>query len=122
VTGLGLVTPLGVGLDNVWSSLLASNSAVTRITAANFPAISALDLPSKVCAPLPATFSLNDYVPASLQPSTSPFIHYALTAAHLALADSNYAPTTAQQLERTGVCIGSGIGSVEEPVRGLNYI
>jgi len=116
VTGLGLVTPLGIGLKNVWSSLLASNSAVTRITAANFPAISALDLPSKVCAPLPATFSLNDYVPASLQPSTSPFIHYALTAAHLALADSNYAPTTVQQLERTGVCIGSGIGSVEEPV------
>ena len=115
MTGLGLVTPLGVGLENVWSSLLASHTALTRITADNFPAIAALDLPSKVCAPLP-DFTLTDYVPASLLPSTSPFIHYAMTAAHLALADAKYAPSTDEQLERTGVCIGSGIGSVEEPV------
>ena len=114
VTGIGLVCPLGVGVDAVWSALLGCQSALTAVTAGSFPLIHALDLPSRVIAPLPASFSTDAFVAPSLRSSTSPFIHYALAAAQLALEDSRYSPASAAERERVGVCIGSGIGCVEE--------
>ena len=113
VTGVGLVTPLGVGVAEVWPALLAGRSALAAVTPSNFPSIACLDLPSKVVAPLPPS-AVDRFVPPSLRSSTSPFIHYALAAASLALTDADYHPTSPTSLDRTGVCIGSGIGSVED--------
>ena len=113
VTGVGLVTPLGVGVGEVWPALLAGRSALTAVTSSNFPSIAALELPSRVVAPLPPS-CVEPFIPPTLRSSTSPFIHYALAAASLALTDSAYRPSTPRALDRSGVCIGSGIGSVEE--------
>ena len=116
VTGIGLVTPLGLGVEAAWSRLLASGSGLTAVTADNFPAIAALDLPSRVVAPLPSPFPLDEFVPRTVLSSTSPFIHYALAASALAIADSGLDPSSLSPsaLDRIGVCIGSGIGCVEE--------
>ncbi|MEZ5849248.1 MAG: beta-ketoacyl-ACP synthase II [Hyphomicrobiaceae bacterium] len=113
VTGLGLVTPLGCGLDATWSALLAGKSGARRV--AEFEVS---DLPSQIACFVPrgdgsnGTFNPDQWMEPKEQRKVDDFIVYAMAAADQAIADSGYAPKTKEQQERTGVLIGSGIGGL----------
>jgi 3-oxoacyl-[acyl-carrier-protein] synthase II len=118
VTGLGVVSPLGCGWKHVWKQLINGQTGIQTITRAD---IMKLDLPSKIAATIPIgneqyQYNIDRYVPKTLQQSTSPFIHYAIASSTLALQDANIDTSimNEEQKQRIGVCIGSGIGSVED--------
>jgi 3-oxoacyl-[acyl-carrier-protein] synthase II len=116
VTGLGIVSPLGVGVENVWRQILAGRSGIAGIQSFDVS-----DLPAKIAGQVPlgdtasGLFNADDYVPPKEQKKMDTFIMYAIAAAHEAVADSGWAPATDEERERTGVMVGSGIG-------GLNSI
>ncbi len=113
VTGLGLVTPLGCGVDATWSALLAGKSGARRV--AEFDVS---DLPSQIACFIPrgdgtnGSFNPDQWMEPKEQRKVDDFIVYAMAAADQAMADSGYAPKTKEQQERTGVLIGSGIGGL----------
>ncbi|MBL8690548.1 MAG: beta-ketoacyl-ACP synthase II [Rhodospirillaceae bacterium] len=113
VTGLGLVTPLGVGVENVWSKLLNSESGIRAIQSFDVS-----DLPAKVAAQLPrgetkdGNFNADDWVEPKEQRRMDPFIVYAMAAAQQAIEDAGAKPKTEEEKERSGVMIGSGIGGL----------
>ena len=113
VTGLGLVTPLGVGVEHNWSKLLKSESGIRAIQSFDVS-----DLPAKVAAQLPrgetkdGNFNADDWVEPKEQRRMDPFIVYAMAAAQQAIDDSGAKPKTEEEKERSGVMIGSGIGGL----------
>lgn len=112
VTGLGLVTPLGCGVDATWNALIASKSGIGRITR-----FDTSDLPCQIAGEVPygteaGQFNIDDWVPTKEQKKMDIFIHYALAAAIQAVEDSGYVAETEEQQHRTGVMIGSGIGGL----------
>ena len=114
VTGLGLVTPLGSGVEPVWRRLIDGRSGLRAIQ--NFDTS---DLPSKIAGQVPhgetaeGDFNLDDYVTPQERRRTDPFIVFGLAAADQAVADAEWRPDDAESLERTGVMIGSGIGGLQ---------
>lgn len=113
VTGMGLVTPLGIGLDNVWSRLIESESGIRTIQSFDVS-----DLPSRIAGQVPrgdreaGLFNADDWVPPKEQRRMDEFIVYALAAAAQAVEDSGWQPENEEECERTGVMIGSGIGGL----------
>ncbi|HXE15930.1 MAG TPA: beta-ketoacyl-ACP synthase II [Stellaceae bacterium] len=113
VTGMGLVTPLGVGVGNVWQRLLASQSGIKAIQDFDVS-----DLTAKIAGQVPrgdtasGLFNADDYVPPKDQRKMDDFIIYAMAAAQEAVADAGWTPTDEEARERTGVMIGSGIGGL----------
>ena len=113
VTGMGLVTPLGVGVERNWKSLVAGRSGVRAIQSFDVS-----DLPVKIAAQVPlgetadGLFNADDWVPPKEQRRMDGFIVFALTAAAQAIEDAGWTPTEAEACERTGVMIGSGIGGL----------
>ncbi|WP_426111736.1 beta-ketoacyl-ACP synthase II [Pseudomonas sp. DSP3-2-2] len=122
VTGMGLVTPLGCGVEPVWQRLLAGRSGIVRL-----PEEVVADLPGKVGGRVPlladdaeAGFDADWAVPAKEQKKMDRFILFALAAAKQAIAQAGWAPETLHAQERTATIIGSGIGgfvSIAEAVR-----
>ena len=116
VTGLGIISPLGVGVENVWRQILAGRSGISGIQSFDVS-----DLPAKIAGQVPrgdtasGSFNADDYVPPKEQKKMDMFIVFAIAAAHEAVADSGWVPHDDEARERTGVMVGSGIG-------GLNYI
>jgi 3-oxoacyl-[acyl-carrier-protein] synthase II len=113
VTGIGLVTPLGIGLDHVWKRLIEGESGVRAIQSFDVS-----DLPSRIAGQVPrgdresGLFNADDWVAPKDQRRMDEFIVYALAAAAQAVADSGWQPESEEQRERTGVMIGSGIGGL----------
>ncbi len=112
VTGLGAVTPLGVGVSRVWSKLLAGESGVRRIRR-----FETEDLPVRIAGLVPRSTTEGDldvsaHVAPKEQRRMGDFILYALAAAREALSDAGWMPSDETDLERTGVSIGSGIGGL----------
>jgi 3-oxoacyl-[acyl-carrier-protein] synthase II len=113
VTGLGLVTPLASGVEATWSALLAGKSGARRITE-----FEAADLPCQIACFVPrgdgsdGTFNADRHMEPKEQRKVDDFIVYAMGAADQALADAGWSPGTADEQERTGVLIGSGIGGL----------
>jgi 3-oxoacyl-[acyl-carrier-protein] synthase II len=113
VTGLGLVTPLGVGVETVWQRLIAGQSGIRAIQSFDVS-----DLPAKVAGQVPrgetasGAFNADDWVPPKEQRKMDEFIVYALAAADQAVADADWKPESEEERERTGVMIGSGIGGL----------
>jgi 3-oxoacyl-[acyl-carrier-protein] synthase II len=112
VTGIGLVTPLGANADLTWKKLLASQSGLRHITRFNADA-----LPAKVAAQVPEKgeeggFDPEQYINPKDIKKMDRFIWYGIGAAEQALADAGWNPTEQEDLERTGVMIGSGIGGL----------
>src|SRR4051794_30064910 len=113
ITGMGLVSPLGIGLENVWGRLLAGESGIRAIQS-----FDVADLPSRVAAQVPrgdrasGLFNADDWVPPKDQRRMDQFIVYAMGAAVQAVEDSGWQPTDEEECERTGVMIGSGIGGL----------
>ncbi|TPX45834.1 hypothetical protein SeLEV6574_g03617 [Synchytrium endobioticum] len=124
VTGLGLVTPVGVGAQHAWTRLLAGKCGIVSLKGQTHSSTCAKydDLPSQVAGLVPVHadgikhgfWRVEDWMPRSDEKKTAPFIHYAVAAAHQALEDAGWKAETDEQKVRTGVCIGSGIGSIEE--------
>ncbi|KAI0128940.1 thiolase-like protein [Xylariales sp. AK1849] len=119
VTGLGAITPLGVGVRLSWSRLLAGHSGVVSV-AGSAPQAKWGDLPSTVAGVIPKGNGIDgrwrpsEWLTPSEQRRTSTFTQYAMAAAAEALKDAGWAPRRQEQLEATGVCLGSGIGNLEE--------
>jgi 3-oxoacyl-[acyl-carrier-protein] synthase II len=113
VTGIGLVTPLGVGTDNNWRRLIAGESGLRAIQSFDVS-----DLPAKIAGQVPrgsteeGLFNTDDWVPPKDQKKMDLFIVYAIGAAVQAVEDSGWQPQDDEGRERTGVMIGSGIGGL----------
>jgi 3-oxoacyl-[acyl-carrier-protein] synthase II len=113
VTGIGLVTPLGVGTDTNWRRLLAGESGLRAIQSFDVS-----DLPAKIAGQVPrgstegGLFNTDDWVPPKDQKKMDLFIVYAMGAAVQAIEDSGWKPQDDEGCERTGVMIGSGIGGL----------
>ena len=139
VTGLGAITPLGVGVRRTWQRLLASESGLVSLAGrGNDPVEQAQwrDLTSTVAgivpteppspspsSPPPATKGSEDHdgiwrpadwLDASDQRRMSTFAQYAAAAAEMAMRDAGWNPTTHDEQDMTGVCLGSGIGNLHD--------
>ena len=123
VTGMGLVTPMGVGLDHNWRRLTNGESGAARIQGFDVS-----DLPAKIAAPVPrgdgsdGTFNPDNYVSAKDQRRIDDFIVYGLSAATEAVKDSGWKPDDVEDQERTGVMIGSGIGGLQTIYEGSKLL
>jgi 3-oxoacyl-[acyl-carrier-protein] synthase II len=105
VTGLGLVSPLGIGNDENWNALVAGRSGVgpiTRFDASGFACRIAGEVKG---------FDPSLYVEKKEIKKMDTFIHYAMAAAQFAMQDSAL-PVTDENRERIAVVIGSGIGGL----------
>jgi 3-oxoacyl-[acyl-carrier-protein] synthase II len=110
---MGLVTPLGVGLEQNWCSLTRGESGIRAIES-----FEVSDLPSKIAGQVPrgdtasGLFNADDWVPPKDQRRMDGFIVFALAAAAQAVDDAGWLPNSEEACERTGVMIGSGIGGL----------
>ena len=112
VTGMGLVTPLGCGVETSWERLLKSQSGIGPIT--HFDPSS---LPARIAGQVPrgtgaGEFDADQYISPKEQKKMDTFIHFAIGAAEQAVEDSGWKPEDDEARERTGVLIGSGIGGL----------
>ncbi len=116
VTGLGMVSPLGVGVDHNWARLTKGESGIEKITE-----FDASDISSQIAGHVPKTddpdpkdgaFNADLFVEPKEQRKMDKFIHFAMAAAAEAMADSGYVADTTEKAERSGVLIGSGIGGL----------
>jgi 3-oxoacyl-[acyl-carrier-protein] synthase II len=105
VTGLGVVSPVGIGYQNAWNNLIAGQSGITRITKFD-PTPFASQIAGEVKG-----FNAEDYIPAKDARRMDTFIQYGLAAGLEAFKDSGLEVTEANA-ERIGVTIGSGIGGL----------
>ncbi|MBV8120125.1 MAG: beta-ketoacyl-ACP synthase II [Alphaproteobacteria bacterium] len=119
VTGMGLVTPLGVGLERNWQRLLSGASGISAIRSFDVS-----DLPARIAAQVPrgdtafGLFNADDWVPPKDQRKMDGFIVFALAAAAQAVEDAEWMPEDEEARERTGVLIGSGIGGLSGITEG----
>ena len=113
VTGLGLLSPFGMGVDHSWRELLSGRSACRRITEFEVG-----DLPAKIAHIIPrgdgsdGTFNPESVLEPKELRKIGDFILYGIAAADEALADSGWKPQTEEERCATGVMIGSGIGGI----------
>ena len=114
ITGLGLVTPLGCGVEASWSRLLQGHSGARRIEE-----FEVSDLACQIGCFVPrgplseGKFDPNDWMEPKEQRKVDDFIIFAMGAADQALQDAGWKTDTQDKQERTGVLIGSGIGGLD---------
>ncbi|MBI3802276.1 MAG: beta-ketoacyl-ACP synthase II [Nitrospirae bacterium] len=106
VTGLGAITPLGIGVEKTWKALCAGESGVDRITR-----FDPTDYPCQIAAQV-NDFAPADFIDAKEIKKMDTFIHYAVAAAQMAMDDSGL-KVTPENAERIGVYVGSGIGGLQ---------
>ena len=113
VTGLGMVSPLGCGVDATWKRILNSESGARRIETFDVS-----DLPSRIACQVPRgdgsndTFNPDQWMEPKDQRKVDDFIIFAMAAARQALDDANWHPSTEEDRCATGTMIGSGIGGL----------
>ncbi|MDB5508370.1 MAG: 3-oxoacyl-[acyl-carrier-protein] synthase [Hyphomicrobiales bacterium] len=113
VTGLGLVTPLGCGVEASWSRLLAGQNGANRVE--NFDVS---DIACQIACQIPrgdgsdGTFNPDQWMEPKEQRKVDDFIIFAVSAATQALRDAGWAPKSYEDQTSTGVLIGSGIGGL----------
>ncbi|MBR0935493.1 beta-ketoacyl-ACP synthase II [Bradyrhizobium jicamae] len=113
VTGLGMVTPLGCGVEATWARILAGESGAKKIDTFDVS-----DLPSQIACPVPrgdgsnGTFNPDQWMEPKDQRKVDDFIIFAMCAAKQALDDANWHPETEEDKCATGTLIGSGIGGL----------
>jgi 3-oxoacyl-[acyl-carrier-protein] synthase II len=113
VTGLGMVTPLGCGVEPTWSRILNGQSGAKRIDTFDIS-----DLPCKIGCLVPRgdgtkdSFNPDQWMEPKDQRKVDDFIIFAMAAARQALDDANWHPSTEEERCATGTLIGSGIGGL----------
>lgn len=105
VTGIGLVSPLGVGTEETWRGLLEGKSGIGPITQ-----FDASQYPARIAGEVRG-FDAADFVERKEIKKSDRFIHLALAASQFALEDSGF-EIDETNAERVGVIIGSGIGGL----------
>ncbi|AZO33312.1 beta-ketoacyl-[acyl-carrier-protein] synthase II [Mesorhizobium sp. M2A.F.Ca.ET.037.01.1.1] len=114
VTGLGLLSPFGMGVEHSWRELLSGRSACRRVTEFEVD-----DLACKIAHIIPrgdgsnGTFNPEAVLEPKELRKIGDFILYGIAAADEALADSGWKPETHVDQCATGVLIGSGIGGID---------
>ena len=109
VTGLGIVCPIGNGVEEAWSNLLAGKSGIARISRFD-PEDEKLPISCHIAGELKG-FSIEDYIPAKEARHMDLFIHYGIAAGAQAFRDSGIVVNDGNS-EQMGVNIGSGIGGL----------
>jgi 3-oxoacyl-[acyl-carrier-protein] synthase II len=114
VTGLGMVTPLGAGVDTTWKNILEGKSGAGKIEK-----FEVSDLPCKIASQVKrgdgtnGTFNADQWMEPKEQRKVDDFIIFSVAAATQALKDAGWEPKSEKDQDRTGVLIGSGIGGIE---------
>src|SRR4249919_3207800 len=114
VTGLGMVTPLGCGVEPTWKRLLRGESSAKKIDSFDVS-----DIACKIACEIPrgdgtnATFNPDQWMEPKEQRKVDEFILFAMCAARQALDDAGWRPKSYDEQTTTGVLIGSGIGGIE---------
>ena len=114
VTGMGIASPLGLGVENVWKRLVAGESGISAIQS-----FDVTDLAAKIGGQVPVgakedgKLTLSDWIPVKDQKKMDRFIHLGVVAAIEAVEDSGWLPTSDEDQFATGVMIGSGIGGLQ---------
>ena len=116
VTGLGMVTPLGSGVDHNWSEITAGKSGLSKIDNFDVSDISCRIAGQVPGADQPGGLNLDDWIDPREQRKQDRFIQLGLAAACQAVEDSGWKPDDREAQNRTGVMIGSGIGGLESIV------
>ena len=105
ITGLGIVSPVGIGVAQAWQNIVAGQSGITRITKFD-PSAFVCQIAGEV-----KNFDIAQYISAKDARRMDTFIHYGMAAGIEAFKDSGI-EVTEQNAERIGVNIGSGIGGL----------
>jgi 3-oxoacyl-[acyl-carrier-protein] synthase II len=114
VTGMGMVTPLGCGVEHTWARLIAGESGAKAIDTFDVS-----DITCKIAGVIPigdgtnGTYNPDQWMEPKEQRKVDKFIVYAMCAAKQALEHAGWKPTTPDEQNTTGVMIGAGIGGVE---------
>jgi len=112
VTGLGMVTPLGDGVETNWERIIGGDSGIAAIRSFDVS-----DIPAKIGGQVPlgdaeGLFNPNNTVNPRERRRMDDFIVFGMAAADEAIKDSGWIPQTEEAQCRTGVTIGSGIGGL----------
>src|SRR6516165_4213698 len=113
VTGMGMVTPLGCGVEATWRRLIAGESGARKVDTFDVS-----DLPARIACMIPrgdgsnGTYNPADWVEPKEQRKVDDFIAYAMCAAAQAIEDAGCTPKTYEEQIAIGVMIGSGIGGI----------
>ncbi|MFQ5328385.1 MAG: beta-ketoacyl-ACP synthase II [Thermodesulfobacteriota bacterium] len=105
VTGLGIISPLGIGIEKSWGELIEGRSGIGEITR-----FDASEFSVKIAGEV-SNFSASDYIGRKEIKKMDLFIQYAVAAAKMAVDDAGL-EITEENAERVGVYIGSGIGGL----------
>ena len=114
VTGMGMVCPLGLGVEHVWKRLIAGESGISAIQS-----FDTKDLPARIAGQVPSGtretggLDLAEWIPVKDQKKMDRFIQLAIVAATEAVEDSGWRPEDEDGRCATGVMIGSGIGGLQ---------
>ena len=115
VTGLGLLTPLGIGVELNWRRLISGSVGINKIND-----FEVSDLPCKIAGQIPSVgddseggLDLDNWIEPREYKRIDRFIAYGIISAVQAVEDSNWIPKTENEKQRTGVILGSGIGGLE---------
>jgi 3-oxoacyl-[acyl-carrier-protein] synthase II len=119
VTGIGLVTPLGIKANNSWNNIINSKSGIKKIPDDLF---SSDDLNCKIAGIIPSEFNIEEFVDSKESKKMDKFIHYAIAAAEEAISDANLKNLPDGIKEEIGVLIGSGIGGLSTIEKNANIL
>jgi 3-oxoacyl-[acyl-carrier-protein] synthase II len=114
VTGMGMLTPLGCGVEPTWARLLKGESGAAKIDR-----FEVSDIACKIACMIPhgdgsnGTYNPDQWMEAKERRKVDDFIVYAMCAAKQALDDAGWHPKTPDEQNTTGVMIGSGIGGIQ---------
>ena len=114
VTGMGIVSPLGLGVEHVWKKLINGESGITAIQS-----FDTTELTAKIAGQVPAGpiaeggLDLSEWIAVKELKKMDRFIHLGLVAASQAMEDSGWVPQTEEEKYASGVMIGSGIGGLQ---------
>jgi 3-oxoacyl-[acyl-carrier-protein] synthase II len=114
VTGMGMLTPLGCGVEPTWARLIKGESGAKKIDRFDVS-----DVSCKIACSIPrgdgtnGTFNPDQWMEPKEQRKVDEFIVYAMCAAKQALDDAGWHPQTHEDQITTGVMLGSGIGGIE---------
>ena len=114
VTGMGMLSPMGRGVETTWQGLIQGKSAITPVTKYDVS-----ESPAKIAGQIPLGTGEGQFDPDSVmtpkeQRRVDPFILYGLCAGTDAMEDSGWKPETEEDHFRSGVMIGAGIGGLSD--------
>ena len=114
ITGMGMVSPLGCGVETTWQRLLKGESGAKKIDTFDVS-----DISCRIACVVPrgdgsgGTFNADQWMEPKEQRKVDNFILFGMSAARQALDDAGWRPQSYEEQTSTGVLIGSGIGGVE---------